>query len=99
LESAPLGSQRQEYRLVDAAAGEFERGYIRVGALAERQPWDIAEVPTEVVSQLHPVPGDRAPSEAELVRRPEPPPVPPIHSGVPAPRRRAGRHARHARAS
>jgi hypothetical protein len=98
LESVPLGSERQEYRLVDAAAGEFERGYVRVGALAKRQPWDVAEVPTEVVSQLRPVPGDRPQSEAELVRRPEPPPVPPIRWGVPAPRRRAGRHARHARA-
>ncbi len=30
---------RQEYRLVDAATGEFERGYVDVADMADTQPW------------------------------------------------------------
>ncbi len=28
------------YRLVDAATGEFERGYVRVADMVNQQPWD-----------------------------------------------------------
>ena len=40
IDAQPLHRQRQEYRLVDAATGEFERGYVRVADLVNRQPWD-----------------------------------------------------------
>ncbi|WP_152408766.1 DUF3556 domain-containing protein, partial [Mycobacterium tuberculosis] len=53
--------QTQEYRLVDAATGEFERGYVRVAETGEfergyvrvadmvnRQPWDD-DVPVHVL--------------------------------------------------
>ncbi len=37
----------QEYRLVDAAIGEFERGYIMAEGLVTRQPW-AGDVPVHV---------------------------------------------------
>jgi len=37
----------QEYRLVDAAIGEFERGYIMVEDMVTRQPW-ADDVPVHV---------------------------------------------------
>ncbi len=40
LDAQPFHRQRQEYRLVDAATGEFERGYVRVADMVTRQPWD-----------------------------------------------------------
>jgi hypothetical protein len=40
IDAQPIHRQRQEYRLVDAATGEFERGYVRVADLVDRQPWD-----------------------------------------------------------
>jgi hypothetical protein len=40
LDAQPIHKQRQEYRLVDAATGEFERGYVHVADMATRQPWD-----------------------------------------------------------
>ena len=40
LDAQPIHKQRQEYRLVDAATGEFECGYVRVADMATRQPWD-----------------------------------------------------------
>jgi hypothetical protein len=40
IDSQPIHRQRQEYRLVDAATGEFERGYIEVADMVTRQPWD-----------------------------------------------------------
>ncbi len=47
LEAQPIHRQRQQYRLVDAATGEFERGYILVADMVTRQPWDDA-VPVHV---------------------------------------------------
>ncbi len=47
LEAQPIHRQRQQYRLVDAATGEFERGYILVGDMVTRQPWDD-DVPVHV---------------------------------------------------
>lgn len=40
LDAQPIHRQRQEYRLVDAATGEFERGYVMVADMVTRQPWD-----------------------------------------------------------
>jgi len=40
IDAQPIHRQRQEYRLVDAATGEFERGYVLVSDLVNRQPWD-----------------------------------------------------------
>ncbi|HZU49967.1 MAG TPA: DUF3556 domain-containing protein [Mycobacterium sp.] len=40
LDAQPIHRQTQEYRLVDAATGEFERGYVRVADMVTRQPWD-----------------------------------------------------------
>lgn len=40
IDAQPIHRQRQEYRLVDAATGEFERGHVRVADLVDRQPWD-----------------------------------------------------------
>lgn len=39
LDAQPIHRQRQEYRLVDAATGEFERGYVEVADMVVRQPW------------------------------------------------------------
>ena len=40
LDAQPIHRQRQQYRLVDAATGEFERGEVLVDDLVTRQPWD-----------------------------------------------------------
>jgi hypothetical protein len=40
IDAQPIHRQRQEYRLVDAATGEFERGYVLVKDMVVRQPWD-----------------------------------------------------------
>ncbi|UPW09670.1 DUF3556 domain-containing protein [Gordonia terrae] len=47
LDAQPIHRQTQEYRLVDPAIGEFERGYVRVADLVTRQPWDD-QVPVTV---------------------------------------------------
>lgn len=39
LNAQPIHRQTQEYRLVDAATGEFERGYVKVADMVARQPW------------------------------------------------------------
>ena len=39
LDGQPIQVQRQEYRLVDAATGEFERGYVEVDDMVVSQPW------------------------------------------------------------
>ena len=39
LDAQPIHIQRQEYRLVDAATGEFERGYVNVDDMVTTQPW------------------------------------------------------------
>lgn len=40
LDAQPIHRQRQQYRLVDAATGEFESGYVEVADMVTRQPWD-----------------------------------------------------------
>jgi hypothetical protein len=47
LDAQPIHRQIQEYRLVDAATGEFERGYLRVADMVTRQPW-ADDVPVHV---------------------------------------------------
>jgi len=47
LDAQPIHKQTQQYRLVDAATGEFERGYVRVADMVTRQPWDD-DVPVHV---------------------------------------------------
>jgi hypothetical protein len=47
LDGQPIHRQIQQYRLVDAATGEFERGFVRVAEMVTRQPWDD-DVPVEV---------------------------------------------------
>jgi hypothetical protein len=49
LDGQPLHRQRQEYRLVDAATGEFETGYVQVADMVTRQPWDDT-LPVHVTS-------------------------------------------------
>jgi hypothetical protein len=39
LDAQPIHRKTQQYRLVDAATGEFERGYVRVADMVTRQPW------------------------------------------------------------
>lgn len=40
LDAQPIQRQTQQYRLVDAATGEFERGEVRVADMVTRQPWE-----------------------------------------------------------
>lgn len=40
LDAQPIHRQRQAYRLVDAATGQFESGYVDVADMVTRQPWD-----------------------------------------------------------
>ncbi|SEH68500.1 Transmembrane protein of unknown function [Mycolicibacterium rutilum] len=50
IDGQPIHRQTQQYRLVDAATGEFERGYIKVADMVTRQPWDDT-VPVQVTWQ------------------------------------------------
>ena len=47
LDGQPIHRQRQQYRIVDAATGEIERGSFAVADLGDRQPWDL-DVPVTV---------------------------------------------------
>ena len=49
LDAQPIHQQTQQYRLVDAATGEFERGYVRVADMVTRQPW-ADDVPVRLLS-------------------------------------------------
>lgn len=40
IDAQPIHRQTQQYRLVDAATGEFERGHVNVADMVNRQPWD-----------------------------------------------------------
>lgn len=48
LESQPFHRSTQAYRIVDAATGELERGWVEVADLVDRQPTD-ADVPLHVI--------------------------------------------------
>jgi hypothetical protein len=50
LDAQPIHKQTQRYRLVDAATGEFEHGYVRVADMVTRQPW-ADDVPVHVLSE------------------------------------------------
>lgn len=39
LDAQPIHRQTQQYRLVDAATGQFESGYVKVADMVVRQPW------------------------------------------------------------
>jgi len=49
IDGQPIHRQRQEYRLVDAATGEFERGTFEIADVVVRQPWQD-DVPINVTS-------------------------------------------------
>jgi hypothetical protein len=55
LDAQPIHRQTQQYRLVDAATGEFERGYVNVADMVTRQPWDDT-LPVHVTSTKSPPP-------------------------------------------
>ncbi len=40
LDAQPIHRQTQQYRLVDAATGQFESGYVKVADMVVRQPWE-----------------------------------------------------------
>jgi hypothetical protein len=40
LDAQPIQTQTQRYRLVDAATGQFESGFVEVADMVVRQPWD-----------------------------------------------------------
>jgi Transmembrane protein of unknown function (DUF3556) len=50
LDAQPIHRQTQQYRLVDAATGEFERGYVCVADMVTRQPW-ADDVPVHLLSE------------------------------------------------
>lgn len=57
LESQPLHRQRQAYRVVDAATGELEAGYISMHDQTTRQPWmegPAHTIPVEVIRRSVP---------------------------------------------
>jgi Transmembrane protein of unknown function (DUF3556) len=58
LESQPAHSQRQRYRIYDAASGLIEEGYVNVADMVERQPWLDATgaFPVEVIGPGAPRP-------------------------------------------
>jgi len=64
IESQPIHIPRQQYRVVDLALGELERGYVEVADMLSSQPWlDHGPIP------VHPTPG---PPTSNQPRRVEP---------------------------
>ncbi|MCW1959746.1 MAG: DUF3556 domain-containing protein [Mycobacterium sp.] len=54
LDAQPIHRQTQRYRLVDAATGEFESGYVNVADMVVRQPWDD-DVPVHLETKSDPL--------------------------------------------
>ncbi|MFE0251293.1 DUF3556 domain-containing protein [Streptomyces sp. NPDC059010] len=54
LESQPTHRQRQHYRIVDAATGQIEEGYVDVREMVVRQPWLDDETPAIPVEPVGP---------------------------------------------
>jgi hypothetical protein len=52
IDAQPIHRQTQQYRLVDAATGGFESGYVKVADMVTRQPWDD-NVPVHVYRSDH----------------------------------------------
>lgn len=65
VESQPMHRSDQEYRLVDAVSGEFERGRIAVADMIARQPW-AGDIPVELLSR----PGTAVPANTRGERSP-----------------------------
>ena len=55
LDGQPIQRQDQQYRLVDAASGELERGRVRVKDLVDAQPW-FDDIPVQVEHRAQPAP-------------------------------------------
>lgn len=53
LESQPIQTQRQEYRIVDANTGLIEAGYVEVADMLTRQPWPSPgdELPVHITAR------------------------------------------------
>jgi hypothetical protein len=64
VESQPIHEQRQHYRLIDAATGLLEEGYVAVRDMVASQPW-VAEFPVTVLSPAAPAKGLAEPGLAE----------------------------------
>jgi hypothetical protein len=64
LESQPIHRQRQHYRILDAATGVIEQGYVTIQDMVSRQPWPDEADPTIPVRVLA---GPRADSRSERV--------------------------------
>ncbi len=58
LESQPANRQRQRYRILDAASGVLEEGFVDVAEMITRQPWLGGELP------VRPDPGGGEPAGA-----------------------------------
>ena len=56
LESEAAGSGRQAYRILDAATGLVEEGFVPVAAMVKRQPWleESWDFPVEVTGPAAP---------------------------------------------
>jgi hypothetical protein len=63
LDAQPIHRQSQQYRLVDAATGEFESGYVKVADMVTRQPWDD-DLPVHVYGSEAP----RLPTDRDLAQ-------------------------------
>ena len=61
IEASPMGGKYQDYRLVDAVTGEFERGRVKIADMLARQPW-AGEIPVELVAAPAPTPTIPAPA-------------------------------------
>ncbi|MCG5430838.1 DUF3556 domain-containing protein [Mycobacterium sp. MYCO198283] len=59
LDGQPIHRQTQQYRIVDAALGELERGHVCVADMVTRQPWDDT-VPVHVHGESKIRPRDAA---------------------------------------
>ncbi|MPY97624.1 MAG: DUF3556 domain-containing protein [Actinophytocola sp.] len=68
LESQPIHRQRQHYRIVDAATGVIEEGYVRVADMVARQPWlgDDPTIPVQVTARHDQAPASPAPGGAAV---------------------------------
>ncbi|HYH61391.1 MAG TPA: DUF3556 domain-containing protein, partial [Solirubrobacterales bacterium] len=70
IESQPAHVQRQHYRILDAADGLIEQGWVNVSDMVERLPWldgsDNPEFPVDVIGSetAEPAPRGQTPAEA-----------------------------------
>jgi hypothetical protein len=64
LESQPIQRQRQHYRIVDAATGLVEEGYVRITDMTSRQPWLGGDGTIPVVDVRRPAAAGTAPPTA-----------------------------------